>query len=87
MVETKIVHYFCEADIISCPIHYEAKTLANKYWNQLNTIGHKCDKALDEITDPAILSKKLIGLADKYDKVDREFQGVMRGLAKCCYTR
>ena len=85
MVEPELVYYFGELEIKSCPKHVESKILMNKYWNQLNTIGHKQSKAIDEIDDNELLAKKLLGSSDKYDKIDKEFQGGMRGLNRCCY--
>ena len=78
-------HYFTENDIIMCPQHVESKKLINKYWNQMNNIGFKIDVMLFyyENNNFDLTSKKIIGLTEKYDKIEKEFNGAMRGLIKC----
>jgi len=83
LVEPELTHVFTEGGILSCPKHVEAKRLANKYWNQLDGILFKQEKSMNETEDADLLSKKLLGLTAKYEKIDHEYVAIMRGIRKC----
>jgi len=73
--------YYPKWLVWNCPQHVEAKTLANKYWHQMDTILQKQEQAIQDEN-----VSKLLALCAKFDKIEHEFQCLQRGINKCrCY--
>lgn len=77
------MNYYSPLNVASCAQHVEAKTLANKLWNQWHNI---VDKASDEALKPLeeIKLERIEHLCTKADKIHQEFNNIRRGLRKCC---
>lgn len=83
--EKIVVNYFdlCE----SCPKCYEAKKLGNKYYHQLDNLNNRISEYVcSDISnlDFEKFQKKLDGMFIKFDKIQTEFIGIIRGRVKCC---
>jgi hypothetical protein len=75
--------YFGYVDTFSCPKCYEAKILGNKYYKMMdNVLDRMCNCATGLTFGEAEL-RKLNGLSDKFDKIQKEFIGVLSGRVKC----
>lgn len=79
--------WYHEGDVKSCAHHSEAKELANKLYRKWCSLSDKfCDTAMSkdaDFTDQSVF-RKFMGMSDKIDKVEIEWNNVRRGLMKCC---
>lgn len=75
--------YFGHVDIFSCPKCYEAKILGNKYYRTMDNVLDRINNCVFELTFGEAELRKLNGLSDKFDKIQREFIGILSGRVKC----
>lgn len=69
--------------IICCPQHIEAKKLANKLSNRIETTHWRLEKILYKEKWDDEDQKRFNGLFQKIEKLEVELQSIIRGLKKC----
>ena len=75
----------CGSRLWDCPRCYEAKLLGNKYYRMLDNVSERmmaCSLGMtpDNYETEA---KKLKNLSEKFDKIQKEFIGILSGRVKC----
>jgi len=66
-----VTAYYGECDRLSCARHVEAKDTANRLWARWNNISDR-------------VAEGELRLAEKADRLWRQFDEARRGIDKCC---
>ena len=69
----------------NCPKCTEAKILGNKYYRMMDNVLDRMAECAEGMTTEncETEAKRLNGLSDKFDKIQKEFVGILKGRVKC----